>query len=146
MYNNLFNFSDDLFSELEQLQRQLVGRNIVSNIRPVARGSFPAINLGSTPSSVEVYAFVPGVDAKSLDIQIDKNLLTLQGERNLALPKEDNKLTVYAQERFSGKFKRVITLPDDVDVNKVTASYKEGVLHISIQRRAEAQPKRIEIQ
>lgn len=146
MYNTLFNFSDDLFSELEQLQRHLVGRNIVSNIRPVARGSFPAINLGSTPSSVEVYAFVPGVDAKSLDIQIDKNLLTLQGERTLTLPKEDNKLTVYAQERFSGKFKRVITLPDDVDVNKVNASYKDGVLHISIQRREEAQPKRIEIQ
>jgi HSP20 family protein len=112
----------------------------------VARGSFPAINLGSTPSSVEVYAFIPGVDAKSLDIQIDKNLLTLQGERHLELPKEDSKLTVYAQERFSGKFKRVITLPDDVDVNKVSASYKEGVLHISIQRREEAQPKRIEIQ
>ncbi|MFZ1343070.1 Hsp20/alpha crystallin family protein [Thiothrix eikelboomii] len=146
MYNTLFNFSDDLFSELEQWQRQLVGRNIVSNIRPVARGSFPAINLGSTPSSVEVYAFVPGVEAKSLDIQIDKNLLTLQGERTLALPKEDNKLTVYAQERFSGKFKRVITLPDDVDVSKVNASYKDGVLHISIQRREEAQPKRIEIQ
>lgn len=146
MYNTLFNFSDDLFSELEQWQRQLVGRNIVSNIRPVARGSFPAINLGSTPSSVEVYAFVPGVEAKSLDIQIDKNLLTLQGERTLASPKEDNKLTVYAQERFSGKFKRVITLPDDVDVSKVNASYKDGVLHISIQRREEAQPKRIEIQ
>lgn len=146
MYNTLFNFSDDLFSELEQWQRQLVGRNIVSNIRPVARGSFPAINLGSTPSSVEVYAFVPGVEAKSLDTQIDKNLLTLQGERTLALPKEDNKLTVYAQERFSGKFKRVITLPDDVDVSKVNASYKDGVLHISIQRREEAQPKRIEIQ
>ena len=53
---------------------------------------------------------------------------------------------MYAQERFSGKFKRVITLPDDVDVSQVKASYKEGVLHISIQRRAEAQPKRIEIQ
>lgn len=146
MYSTLFNFSDDLFSELEQFQRHLVGRNIVSNIRPVARGTFPAINLGSTPSSVEVYAFVPGVDAKSLDIQIDKNLLTLQGERVLNLPKEDGKLTVYAQERYSGKFKRVITLPDDVDVNKVNASYKDGVLHISIQRREEAQPKRIEIQ
>lgn len=146
MYSTLVNFSDDLFNELEQFQRHLVGRNIVSNIRPVARGSFPAINLGSTPSSVEVYAFIPGVDAKSLDIQIDKNLLTLQGERILNLPKEDSKLTVYAQERFSGKFKRVITLPDDVDVSKVSASYKDGVLQISIQRRAEAQPKRIEIQ
>ncbi len=103
MYSTLFNFSDDLFSELENLQRHWVGRNILSNIRPVARGSFPAINLGSTPNSVEVYAFVPGVDAKSLDIQIDKNLLTLQGEHVLTLPKEDSKLTVYAQERFSGK-------------------------------------------
>ncbi|WP_298609543.1 Hsp20/alpha crystallin family protein [uncultured Thiothrix sp.] len=146
MYSTLFNFSDDLFNELENLQRHWVGRNILSNIRPVARGSFPAINLGSTPSSVEVYAFVPGVDAKSLDIQIDKNLLTLQGERVLQLPKEDSKLTVYAQERFSGKFKRVITLPDDVDVSKVSATYKEGVLHISIQRREETQAKRIEIQ
>lgn len=146
MYSTLFNFSDDLFNELENLQRHWVGRNILSNIRPVARGSFPAINLGSTPHSVEVYAFVPGVDAKSLDIQIDKNLLTLQGERVLALPKEDSKLTVYAQERFSGKFKRVITLPDDVDVSKVSATYKEGVLHISIQRREETQAKRIEIQ
>jgi len=145
MYGSFLNFSDDLFGELENLQRQLVGRSVVSNIRPVARGSFPAINLGSTPSSVEVYAFVPGVDSKALDIQIDKNLLTLQGERVLELPKEDNKSTVYAQERFSGKFKRVITLPDDVDVSKVKATCKDGVLHISIQRREEAQPKRIEI-
>lgn len=145
MYGSFLNFSDDLFGELENLQRQLVGRSVVSNIRPVARGSFPAINLGSTPSSVEVYAFVPGVDSKTLDIQIDKNLLTLQGERVLELPKEDNKSTVYAQERFSGKFKRVITLPDDVDVSKVKATCKDGVLHISIQRREEAQPKRIEI-
>jgi HSP20 family protein len=145
MYGSFLNFSDDLFGELENLQRQLVGRSVVSNIRPVARGSFPAINLGATPSSVEVYAFVPGVDSKALDIQIDKNLLTLQGERVLELPKEDNKSTVYAQERFSGKFKRVITLPDDVDVSKVKATCKDGVLHISIQRREEAQPKRIEI-
>lgn len=146
MYGSLFNFSDNLFNELEQLQHQLNGRNIVSNIRPVARGTFPAINLGSTPTSVEVYAFVPGVDADALDIQIDKNLLTLQGERTLAIPGDDDKATVYAQERFSGKFKRVVTLPDDVDVNNVTAKYKDGVLKISILRREETLPKRIEIQ
>lgn len=140
-----FNFNDELFSELEQLQR-LFQRNLTSNIRPVARGTFPAINLGSTPQSVEVYAFVPGVDPKELDIQIDKNLLILQGERKLDLPSEQEKATVYAQERFSGKFKRVVTLPDDADASKVTASCKDGVLHISIQRREEAQPKRIEIQ
>ncbi len=146
MYGSLFTFPDDIFGELEQLQRQLRGRNITSNIRPVARGSFPAINLGATPTSVEVYAFAPGVDAKSLDIQIDKNLLTLQGERLLDLPKDDAQSTVYAQERFSGKFKRVVTLPDDVDVNNVSASYQDGVLRIRILRREETLPKRIEIQ
>ena len=145
MYGSLFNFSDDLFSELEQLQRQIQGRSIVSNIRPVARGTFPAINLGSTSNSVEVLAFVPGVDAGTLDIQIDKNLLTLQGQRKLDFPNEDGRTTVYAQERFSGKFKRVVTLPDDVDVNQVSASCKDGVLRISILRKEETLPKRIEI-
>lgn len=146
MYGSFFDFSNNLFDELEQLQHRLHGRNIVSNIRPVARGTFPAINLGSTATSVEVYAFVPGVDAKTLDIQIDKNLLTLQGERTLDLPGDDDKATVYAQESFSGKFKRVVTLPDDVDVNNVSATCKDGVLRISILRREESLPKRIEIQ
>lgn len=145
MYGSLFNFSDNLFNELEQLQHQLRGRSIVSNIRPVARGTFPAINLGSTATSVEVFAFVPGVDANSIDIQIDKNLLTLEGERKLERPDSDEKTTVYAQERFSGKFKRVVTLPEDVDVNNVSATCKDGVLKISILRRAETLPKRIEI-
>lgn len=146
MYGSFFDFSDNMFAELEQLQRQLSGRSITSNIRPVARGTFPAINLGSTPTSVEIYAFVPGVDAKTLDIQIDKNLLTLQGERQLEVPGSDDKTTIYAQERFSGKFKRVVTLPDDVDVDNVAAKYQDGVLRISILRREETLPKRIEIQ
>ena len=146
MYGSFFDFSENLLTELEQLQRQLAGRSVTSTIRPVARGAFPAINLGSTPTSVEIYAFVPGVDAKTLDIQIDKNLLTLQGERQLDLPKGDEKTTIYAQERFSGKFKRVVTLPDDVDVENVTAKYQDGVLRISVLRREETLPKRIEIQ
>ncbi|MGB1254459.1 MAG: Hsp20/alpha crystallin family protein [Thiolinea sp.] len=150
MYGSLFNFSEDLFSnnlfaELEQLQQQLRGRSITSNIRPVARGSFPALNLGSTATSVEVFAFVPGVEAESLNIQVDKNLLTIEGERNLDIKDNDEKTTVYAQERFSGKFKRVVTLPEDVDTTNVTANCKDGVLKISILRREETLPKRIEI-
>ena len=150
MYGSFFNFSDNvfpnnLFHELEQMQQQLRERSIVSNIRPVARGTFPTINLGSTTNSVEVFAFVPGVNATDIDIQIDKNLLTISGERKLELNSSDEKTTVYAQERFSGKFKRVVTLPEDVDINNVTASCKDGVLKISILRREETLPKRIEI-
>ncbi len=155
MYGSLFNLTDGLFNhsafpnklfnELEQLQQQFGGRSIVSNIRPIARGTFPAINLGTTDSSVEVLVFVPGVAADSIQLQIDKNRLTIEGERQLKHNADDKKTTLYAQERFSGKFKRVITLPEDVDVNNVSASCQDGVLKISIQRHAEALPKRIAI-
>ena len=160
MYGSFFNFADNLFAnksfptnlfnELEQLEQQLNGcdfrkHNFVSNIRPHARGTFPAINLGSTATSVEVFAFVPGINADNINVQLDKNLLTIEGERQLETKTDDAKTTVYAQERFSGKFKRIVTLPEDVDVNNVSASCKDGVLKISILRREEALPKRIEI-
>jgi HSP20 family protein len=142
----LLNFADELFSNIDQWQRQLEGRNAVNNIRQLTQGAFPKISLGSTTNSVEVLAFLPDVDTKTLDIEIDKNVLTLQGERVIPTPSADEKATVYAQERYSGKFKRVVSLPDDMDVNQVNATYKEGVLRISIARREETLPKRIEIQ
>lgn len=145
MYGSLLNFADELFSNLDQWQRQLETRG-VANIRQMAQGAFPRISLGSTPNSVEVLAFVPDVDTQSLNIEIDKNVLTLQGERVIVAPSNEEKSTVYAQERFSGKFKRVVSLPDDVDVNNVNATYKDGVLRISIARREETLPKRIAIQ
>ena len=144
MYGSLFNFADELFSNLDQWQRQLETRGVVGNIRQVAQGAFPRISLGSTPNSIEVFAFVPDIDTQALTIEIDKNVLTLQGERIIAAPQD--KATIYAQERFSGKFKRVVSLPDDVDVNHVNATYKDGVLRIAIARREETLPKRIEIQ
>lgn len=145
MYGSLLNFADELFSNLDQWQRQLETRG-VANIRQMAQGAFPRISLGSTPTSAEVLAFVPDINTQSLDIEIDKNVLTLQGERVIAAPNTEDKATVYAQERFSGKFKRVVSLPDDVDVNNVNATYKDGVLRISIARREETLPKRIAIQ
>jgi HSP20 family protein len=48
-------------------------------------------------------------------------------------------------ERFSGRFRRVVNLPEDIDPNAVSADYRDGVLHVSIARRAAAQPRRIEV-
>jgi HSP20 family protein len=52
---------------------------------------------------------------------------------------------VYRHERFSGRFKRVITLPEDIDPDKVSAAYQDGVLHIVVQRKEELQPRKIEV-
>jgi HSP20 family protein len=53
---------------------------------------------------------------------------------------------VYSRERTTGAFRRAISLPDDIDPGRVTADYRDGVLHVSIARREEAQPKRITVQ
>ena len=53
---------------------------------------------------------------------------------------------MHINERFQGKFQRVVSLPDDADPNGVSASYRDGILHIQVKRREESQPRRITIQ
>ena len=145
MYRTLF--PRDMFAELDRLQREMQQAFEISpSIRGLARGGFPAMNVGSTPRSVEIYAFAPGIEPASIDVQLEKGVLTIAGERKAALPGKEEKATVHIDERYAGRFRRVVTLPDDVDPNAVQAKYRDGVLHISIQRREAAQPRRISIQ
>ena len=138
-------FPHDIFAELDRLQREMQQSfDLSPSIRGVARGGFPAMNVGGTARSVEIYAFAPGVDPSTFDVQIDKGVLTVAGERR-ALPLPE-KATAHIDERFAGCFRRVVTLPEDIDTGNVQAHYRDGVLRISIARRQAAQPRRIEIQ
>ena len=146
MYRSLF--PRDLFAEMERLQREVQQVFDPSPaIRGFGRGGFPALNIGGTPSSVEIYAFAPGLDPNAIELNIDRGVLTLAGERPSALPdKPDDKTTLHANERFAGRFRRVVSLPDDVDANAVSATYRDGVLQVSLPRKASAQPRRIDVQ
>jgi len=140
-------FPRDLFAELDRLQREIQqAAEFSPSIRGLGRGGFPALNVGTTPRSVEIYAFAPGVDPAAVEVQLEKGVLTISGERKTPLPGKDDKATVHIDERFADRFRRVVTLPDDIDANAVKASYRDGVLHISVGRRAAAQPRRITIQ
>jgi len=150
MYETMLNFPGSLLGELERLQRQfdeaLGAPGRAASIRSVAPGTFPAINIGNTPTSVEIYAFAPGLDASKTEVTLDRGVLWLAGERAAELPDPGERRLVYSRERTTGAFKRAISLPDDVDPAQVTAAYRDGVLHVSLARREEAQPKRITIQ
>ena len=145
MYRSLF--PRDIFSELDRLQRDMSTLFDYSpSIRGIGRGGYPALNVGSTPTSVEVYAFAPGIDPAAVEINLDRGVLTIDGERKSTLPAGDAKTALHLNERFAGRFRRVVSLPDDIDPAAVTADYRDGVLHVSVKRRESAQPRRIEVQ
>ena len=147
MFPSLTRFPGDLFADFDGLQRQveqLLGlRGVPSSIRAAGRGAFPALNVGTTESAVEIYAFAPGLDPAKVDVSVDKGLLTVSGERAEETIGETD--TVYARERFTGTFKRVISLPEDADTGRVEATYRNGVLKIVVPKREASKPKRVEI-
>jgi HSP20 family protein len=149
MYPSLTRFPGDLFAELDALQRnmdQLFGqRSWPSSIRAAGRGAFPALNVGMTGDAVEIYAFAPGIDPAKLEVSVDKGLLTITGERPSDLPEDPEKTNVYADERFTGAFRRVISLPEDVDAARVDAKYRDGVLRIAVPKLEKSKPRRIEV-
>jgi HSP20 family protein len=149
MYASLLNQPNSLFGQFERLRRELDDvfgvSGLPSSIRSVTPGTLPAINVGRTPTSVEVYAFAPGLDASRIEVTLDRGVLRIAGERVSGIPANDPKLQVYTRERGAGSFTRAIALPEDVDPAQVSASYKDGVLQVSIARRESAQPQRITV-
>jgi len=140
------NTPSSVFDELWRLQQEvdeLFGSwGSPLGIRSLPRGSFPTVNVGQTPERVDVYLFAPGIDPKSLEISIQQNLLTVAGKREL---REEGQANFYRQERFTGEFRRVISLPEDVDPERVQAKYVDGIVQIEVQRRESARPRQIEI-
>ena len=134
-YPSLFGDFDRLRRELDELSGW---SGLPTSIRSAAPGAFPAINIGNTATSVEIYAFAPGIDPKQIELTIDRGVLSISGERQPGLPLEDSKVNIYGNERFAGPFRRAISLPEDIDSTKVNANYRDGVLHVSINRRESA--------
>ena len=150
MYPSFLIQPSSLFGQFDRLRRELDDvfgvSGLPSSIRSVAPGTVPAVNVGRTPTSVEVYAFAPGLDASKIEVTLDRGVLRISGERVSGVPEGKPKLRVYARERGAGSFTRTISLPDDVDPAHVNASYQDGVLRVSVARRETAQPKRIPVQ
>lgn len=137
--NSLF----DEFRRLENQMDQVFGSTPwPAGIRSVQRGTFPPLNVGATADRVDVYLFAANLDPKNIDLSIQQNLLSVSGTRKVEV---NEKADYYRRERFDGDFKRVLTLPEDVDPERVTAKYSDGVLHITIPRRESARPRQITV-
>src|SRR3954471_5211896 len=125
-----FRPASDLFGELNRLQSaldQVFRPQERSSIRALAGGTFPVINVGTTAETIEIMAMAPGLDPASLQLTVDRGLLVIAGERKREVPARRDGVAVYAQERFTGSFRRVVTLPEDADPARIDATYREGI-------------------
>lgn len=145
--NGMFRSSADVIAELNRMQ-SLLDRLVphpAAGIRSVADSGFPVLNVGTTPTSIEVLALAPGLDVATLELTVDRGLLVIAGDRSSEVPPRGERTAVYANERFSGPFRRVISLSEDADPTRVDASYREGVLRVTLHKRESSVPRRIEV-
>lgn len=104
----------------------------------------PAVDIHEETDRFVVSADLPGVKPADIEITADKGVLSLRGARNVEQRKNDGNYS--RVERVSGKFVRTFTLPDNVQSDAIKASFKDGVLELTIPKVAKQEPRRIEVQ
>lgn len=116
-------------------------------MRPVSFSEFswnPSIDVSESDDEIVVKAEVPGVAPEEIDISVDDNHLVISGEKKQE--SEEKEKNYYRVERSYGSFRRSVALPSGVDVEKIKASSKDGVLSVSIPKGAGQKSRKIEIE
>jgi HSP20 family protein len=102
-----------------------------------AFSGMPAMDVTETEKGYKVVAELPGMDEKNIEVKIANSMLTIKGDKQVE--KEEEKQDYYVRERSFGSFERTFRIPDGVDLDKVDASFKKGVLTVTLPKTAEAQ-------
>jgi HSP20 family protein len=101
----------------------------------------PVVDMYETDDHIVIKAELPGMDKKDIEIQLTDGILFLKGKRSYDNEVKEDKY--YRRERMFGNFIRSFSLPVDVEAEKITADYKEGVLHITVPKPETEKPKKI---
>ena len=107
------------------------------------RGVFPPVNIFRSTDGYVIRLEAPGVSSDQLSIETQGRTLTVKGKREISVPPGGS---FHRRERSSGDFSRSVQLPEDVDPDRAEASYRSGLLTISIPKTAAAKPRQISIQ
>lgn len=133
---------DRLRNEMERLYDRFF------DLRPFRRFTdegewMPSVDVSETAKEVIVSAEIPGVESKDIDVNLQGNMLTIKGERKREHEEKDENF--HRVERSYGSFYRALRLPSEVDGDQIKATYKKGVLKITMPKTKKAAGKKIEI-
>ncbi len=127
---------------MEQMRREM-DRMMGEENAASASDWVPAVDIKEEQSCFTIVADVPGIAPKDIDIHAENGMLTIQGDRESE--KKEEKQGYKRIERSYGSFFRRFTLPDTADTDQISAKGENGVLTITIPKRAEIQPRKIAV-
>jgi HSP20 family protein len=135
----------DPFANLTEIQEEM-NRLFDTSLRRhgAIEGAFiPALDVVEEKDSILVKADLPGLTKDDISVAIQDNVLTIKGERKYDVEKKE--ANYYRRERAHGLFTRSIELPVGVDSGKVSATFRDGVLHVTLPKAESAKPKEIKV-
>ena len=113
------------------------------NWTPFEGRHYPPLELTESDESVVVKAELPGLKPEDIELSVEGNSLTIRGEKKESSEKKEE--NYYHTERYYGSFCRVVALPSEVNTEKVTADFDNGVLAVTLPKVEESQRKRVEV-
>ena len=137
-------FFADLAATEDRFKR-LFGRDDFWNTEGVTTGGewAPVVDIIENDNALTVKAELPGIEAKDVAVTIDNNVLTLRGERHIK--KEVEKENYHRMERAYGTFARSFVLPAFVDAENIKAEFKNGLLMVTVPKKANAKTRAVEV-
>jgi len=140
-FDSLRNQVDRLFRDFENGFLQTPFYRDIDNLfrRDAGFSVSPAIDIAEKDKAFEVTAELPGLDAKDIDLQLSDGVLTIKGEKTEE--KEEKSKDRHVSERRYGSFRRSLQVPASVDADKIEASYRSGVLTVTLPKSTEAQKR-----
>lgn len=131
---------DDLYKEMDSLVQHFFGDQNGGN---VVRDFVPSIDVSENEQGYEITADLPGLKPEDVSVELHENQLTISGKRESQEEEKDK--TFHRVERRYGEFRRVVSLPTQVDEHKIAAQYQNGVLKISLPKSEKLKPTRIQV-
>lgn len=129
----------DPFRDLDRLTQELWGQ-AGSAVGP-ARMPMDAVRRGD---QVEISFELPGVDADTIDVEVENNVLTVSAERREETERREGDEVLVRERRF-GRYTRQISLGDNLDPDRLEARYHDGVLHVTVPVAEQAKPRKVEV-
>lgn len=137
---------NDFHNEINRLfgDRHFVSSRANDETNVVTSDWTPAVDVKEEENQFRIFVDIPGVEAKDIEVSMEKGVLSIKGERHSESTQEDKGYK--RVERSHGTFYRNFSLPDSVDAEEITARGKNGVLEITIPKQSHTQPRKIAVE